>query len=100
MTRSVRLPDHAFESIESQLPAGRAASFRALDLREALVALSVVDWMALPQLAQSPGVRRFTVESARTVAGFHLLVGLDPWADEPDAVVVHVIDIWADEWPS
>lgn len=48
---------------------------------------------------QSPGTRRFTLEAARTVAGYHLLVGLDAWSEDPGAMVVHIIDIWPDRWP-
>ena len=35
----------------------------------------MVGWWSLPEIEQSPGIRRFTVEAARTVAGYHLLVG-------------------------
>jgi hypothetical protein len=87
-------------SIGEQLPADRADVFRAHDLPEAIEALSLVDWWSLPEVEQSPGIRRFTVAAARTVAGYHLLVGLDPWADDPGALVVHVIDIWTDRWPA
>lgn len=99
MNRPVRLPDHAQASIGEQLPADRAAVFRAHDLPEAIEALSLVDWWGLPEIERSPGVRRFTVEAARTVAGYHLLVGLDAWADDPGALVIHMIDIWNDRWP-
>lgn len=34
------------------------------------------------------------VEAARTVAGYHFLVGLEAWSEDPGAMVVHVIDIW------
>jgi hypothetical protein len=87
-------------SIGEQLPADRADVFRAHDLPEAVEALSLIEWWSLPEIEQSPGIRRFTVEAARTVAGYHLLVGLDTWADVPGAMVVHLIDIWTDRWPS
>lgn len=99
MRRPVRVPDHAQASIDDQLPVDRAAVFRAHDLPEAIEALSLIDWWSLPEIDRSPGVRRFTVEAARTVAGYHLLVGLDAWAADPGAMVVHVIDIWPDRWP-
>ncbi|MGF1597376.1 MAG: hypothetical protein ACFCVK_10690 [Acidimicrobiales bacterium] len=99
MRRPVRVPDHVEATIGQQLPADRAEVFRVHDLREAIEALSLVDWWSLPEIEQSPGIRRFTVGTARTVAGYHLLVGLDTWADDPGAVVVHVIDIWPDRWP-
>ena len=73
--------------------------FWAHDLQEAVAAIALVDWWTLPEVANSPGIRRFTVEAARTVGGFHLLVGLDTWSAEPGAMVVHVIDIWSDRWP-
>lgn len=100
MIRPVRIPDHARAGIEDQLPLDRARVFLTHDLPEAVDALAHTDWWELPEIRQSPGVRRFTVEAARTVAGFHLLVGLDIWADDPGAMVVHVIDIWADRWPN
>ena len=90
MRRPVRGPDHARASVGDQIPADRA---------EAIEALSLIDWWTLPEIDQSPGIRRLTVEAARTVAGHHLLVGLDTWSDDPGAVVVHVIDIWPDRWP-
>lgn len=99
MSRPVRVPDHATASIDAQLPIDRAEVFRAHDLPEAIEALSLVDWWSLPGIEQSPGIRRFTVEAARTVAGYHLLVGLDAWSDDPGAMVIHVIDIWPDRWP-
>ena len=99
MTQLVRLPNHALASIDDQLPLDRADVFKAYDLPEALAALSLVDFWELPEISQAPGIRRFTVEAARTVAGYHLLVGLDTWADEPGAIVIHVIDIWSDRWP-
>jgi len=99
VTRPVRVPDHALAGIDTQLPLDRAEVFRTHDLPEAVEALSRTDWWALPEIEQSPGVRRFTVEAARTVAGYHLLVGLDAWADDPGAMVVHAIDVWPDRWP-
>ncbi len=99
MKRPVRIPDHTHASIFDQLPIDRANAFRAHDLPEAIEALSLTDWWSLPEIDQSPGIRRFTVEAAPTVAGYHLLVGLDAWADDPGAMVVHVIDIWLANWP-
>lgn len=100
MTHPVRLPDHALASINDQLAFDRAETFRTQDLPEALAALALLDWWELPEITQAPGIRRFTVETARTVAGYHLLIGLDTWADEADAMVIHVIDIWPDRWPN
>ena len=99
MSHPVRLPDHTLASIDDQLPLDRAEVFKTHDLPEAIAALSLVDWWKLPEAASALGIRRFTVDAARTVAGYHLLVGLDTWADEPSAMVVHVIDIWSDRWP-
>lgn len=99
MTHSVRLPDHTLASLDNQLPKDRVAVFKQHDLPEALAALAEVDLWELPELRQAPGIRRFTVEAARTVAGYHLLVGLDTWANEAGAIVVHVIDVWPDRWP-
>ncbi len=99
MKRPIRLPDHALASIDDQLPADRADVFRAHDLPEAIDALSLVDWWQLPEIPNAPGTRRFTVDAARTVSGYHLLVGLDTWSEDPGAMVVHVIDVWADRWP-
>ncbi|MCP3989698.1 MAG: hypothetical protein GY724_11530, partial [Actinomycetia bacterium] len=70
--RPVRVPDHARASIDDQLPIDRAEVFRAHDLPEAVEALSLTDWWSLPEIDQSPGIRRFTVEAARTVDGCHL----------------------------
>ena len=100
MRHPVRPPDHTSATIEDQLPLDRAQVFRAHDLPEAIEALAITDWWSLPEIEQSPGIRRFTVEAARTVAGYHLLVGLDTWADDPGALVIHVIDIWPDRWPA
>lgn len=58
MRRSVRVPDHAKASIDAQLPADRAEVFRAHNLPEAIEALSLVDWWGLPEIEQSPGIRR------------------------------------------
>ena len=100
MRWQVRVADHALASIDDQLPPDRAEVFRTHDLPEAIEALARTDWWSLPEIEQSPGIRRFTVDAARTVGGYHLLLGLDTWADEAAAVVVHVIDIWSDRWPS
>ena len=100
MTHPVRLPDHTLAGIDEQLPLDRAEVFKLHDVPEALTALSLVDWWTLPEVDRSPGVRRFTVAAARTVAGYHLLVGLDTWSDQAGAMVVYVIDIWPDRWPS
>lgn len=100
MKRSVRVPNHTLASIDKQLPPDRRDVFIAHDLPEAVEALSLVDWWSLPELPQALGIRRFTVEAARTVAGYHLLVGLDTWADDPGAMVIHVVDVWADRWPT
>ncbi len=100
MSQPVRVPDHAQANISEQLSADRAEVFLTHDLPEAIEALSLVDWWSLPEIEQSPNIRRFTVEAARTVAGYHLLVGLDTWAEDPGALVVHVIDIWTDRWPA
>jgi hypothetical protein len=87
-------------SIGEQLPADRADVFRAHDLPEAIEALSLVDWWSLPEVEQSPGIRRFTVAAARTVAGTTCWSASIPWAEDPGALVVHVIDIWTDRWPA
>lgn len=100
MNRPVRLSDHAISSISDQLPDDRAHVFLSHDLPEAIEALSKTDWWFLPEIPRAPGIRRFTVEAARTVAGYHFLVGLDTWHEDPRAVVVHVIDIWSDRWPT
>ena len=94
------MPDHALDSISDQLPADRAQVFLSHDLPEAIEALSDTDWWSLPEIPRAPGLRRFTVEAARTVAGYHFLVGLDAWDEDPGAVVIHVIDIWSDRWPT
>ncbi len=95
----VRVPEHALDSSDDQLPLDRAEAFKAHDLAEAITALSLVEWLSLPEVPTAPSIRRFTVEAARTVAGYHLPVGLDAWAEEAGAMVVHVIDIWSDRWP-
>ena len=100
MKRAVRVPEHALLSLDEQLAPDRVNVFQAHDLKEAIEALSLVDWWDLPEIPGAPGVRRFTVEAARTVSGYHLIVGLDTWSDDPGAMVVHVIDVWADRWPN
>jgi hypothetical protein len=71
VTQPVRLPDRALASIIDQLSSDTAEVFRFHDLPEAIEALSLTDWWSLPEIEQSPGIRRFTVEAARTVAGYH-----------------------------
>jgi hypothetical protein len=58
------VPDHARASIDGQLPADRADVFRAHDLPEAIEALTLTDWWSLPEIEESPGIRRFTVDAA------------------------------------
>ena len=66
MTQPVRLPNHALASVDDQLPPDRAELFKARDLPEALAALSLANFWKLPEIDQAPGIRRFTVEAART----------------------------------
>ncbi len=98
MSAAVRVPDHVLVSVRHQLDNDQAAAFLTLDLPEAVAALAAVDWWTLPEIAASPGTRRFTIEAGRAVAGFHLLVGLDPWSEDAGGLVVHVIDIWPERW--
>lgn len=42
-----------------RLPADRADVFRVHDLPEAIEALTLTDWWSLPEIKQSPGIRRF-----------------------------------------
>lgn len=78
MKRAVRVPEHALLSLDDQLAPDRVGVFQAHDLKEAIEALSLVDWWDLPEIPGAPGVRRFTVEAARTVSGYHHRVCLVP----------------------
>ncbi|MEM9653976.1 MAG: hypothetical protein AAGA65_17925 [Actinomycetota bacterium] len=84
--------------VASQLPdKGRAEEFTRVDLLAALDLLSQVeDWHA-DTVADGPG-RRLTRDGT-TVAGYHILVALDPIDPRPEALLVYQVDIWPETWP-
>ena len=95
--RPVRVSDEALADIARQLnDEDRAETYARRDLVPALDLLAgAVDWHT-ETVADGPG-RRLTRDGL-TVAGFHLLVALDPINPRPDAVLVYRIDIWPEAW--
>ena len=96
--RPVRVSDEALTDIARQLPdQDLAESFTRHDLLPALDLLAnTADWHT-ESGADGPG-RRLTRDGI-TVAGFHLLVALDPIEPHPDSLLVYRIDIWPEAWP-
>ena len=97
--RPVRVSDEALADIAFQLrDSGRAEEFARLDLVPALDLLAHADDWHTETVADGPG-RRMTRDGI-TVAGYHLLVALDPLHPRPDALLVYRVDIWPDAWPN
>lgn len=97
--RPVRVSDEALADIAIQLrDHGRAEEFARLDLVPALDLLAHADDWHTETVADEPG-RRMTRDGI-TVAGYHLLVALDPLHPRPDALLVYRVDIWPDAWPN
>jgi hypothetical protein len=96
--RPVRVSDEALADIAIQLQDHeRAEAFARLDMVPALDLLAQAgDWHT-ETVAAGPG-RRLTRDGL-TVAGYHLLVALDPLDPRPDALLAYRVDIWPDAWP-
>lgn len=96
--RPVRVSDEALADIAIQLQdRARAEDFTRFDLVAALDLLAQIeDWHDVT-VADGPG-RRLTRDGL-TVAGYHMLVALDPLDPRPDALLIYRVDIWAEAWP-
>jgi hypothetical protein len=96
--RPVRVSDEALADIARQLEDhDRAVAFTRVDLAPTLDLLAQVDDWHTVTAADGPG-RRLTRDGL-TVAGYHLLVALDPVDPRPDALLVYRVDIWPQSWP-